>query len=260
MLHAKLTAIPIASVDVIFSAAYGLVRPSEVCTTIAQIKAICWLATVLERFLRRVRPKILDATKCRDYEGPRRATSRLPKILFSRSRLCKEDAIGPGVLLRRDLLRRKKLGSLATVHGVPEDEAASIATAWSLGRGTEPATYDLQTFRDLFGSDAGMLLYKYARDSGLDNATTDDAVRRVPAQQRPTTAGPHFRTLFDVDPLFMLIEFLFLATVFFALMAFRDYYPEQETSVNAVLTSCQFLAMCAFVIAYILYFNLFLRW
>lgn len=58
----------------------------------------------------------------------------------------------------------------------------------------------------------------------------------------------------------MLVQFLFLATVFFALTAFRDYHPEQEPSVTAVLTSNHFLAMYAFITSYMFYFNLFPRW
>ncbi|KAI1420684.1 hypothetical protein F5Y12DRAFT_772025 [Xylaria sp. FL1777] len=144
-------------------------------------------------------------------------------------------------------------------HGVPKDQAVSIAAAWRLGRGAELAIYDLQTFRDLFGSEAGMLLYTYARD-GLDNTTTNDTVKRAPAQLRSAAPTPRLTTLLGVDPHLALVEFLFLATIFFALMAFRDYHPEQEKTVTAVLTSNPFLAMSAFVIAYVFYFNLFPHW
>lgn len=85
-------------------------------------------------------------------------------------------------------------------HGLPENEAAGIVAAWKLGRGAELATYDLQTFRDLFGSETGMLLYTYAQQ-GLDNTTRDDTARRVSAQQHPAIAAAHLTTLLGVDPL-----------------------------------------------------------
>lgn len=88
-------------------------------------------------------------------------------------------------------------------HGVPEDEAASIAAAWRLGRGAELATYDLQTFRDLFGSETGMLLYTYARN-GLNITTTGSTARGAATQQRPAAA--HLTTLLGVDPLCKLLS------------------------------------------------------
>lgn len=90
-------------------------------------------------------------------------------------------------------------------HGVPEDEAAGIADAWRLGRGAELATYDLQTFRDMFGSETGALLYMYARD-GLNSITTDDTARGAAAAQRRPAAATHLTTLLGVDPLCKLVS------------------------------------------------------
>jgi hypothetical protein len=52
---------------------------------------------------------------------------------------------------------------LSTYHDVPEDTARAIASGWKYGRGSEFAYYDVQTFRDMFGSEAGNLLYGHAR-------------------------------------------------------------------------------------------------
>lgn len=76
---------------------------------------------------------------------------------------------------------------LHQLHGVPEDEAAVIASAWKLGRGSKLASFDLQTFRDLFGSEAGMLLYIYAQEDSLT------------ATARTLALLPR-RTLFGVKP------------------------------------------------------------
>ncbi|KAK6189419.1 hypothetical protein LQW54_013292, partial [Pestalotiopsis sp. IQ-011] len=38
-------------------------------------------------------------------------------------------------------------------YGVPQSEATRIATGWSHGRGAELMSSDIETFRDLFGSE-----------------------------------------------------------------------------------------------------------
>lgn len=52
---------------------------------------------------------------------------------------------------------------LTTLHGVPEPEAQAIAAKWRLGRGTELRSYDLTTFREIFGVEAGTVLYGHVK-------------------------------------------------------------------------------------------------
>ncbi|KFY23762.1 hypothetical protein V491_02415 [Pseudogymnoascus sp. VKM F-3775] len=67
---------------------------------------------------------------------------------------------------------------LHRLHGVPLPEAERIAAAWKLGRGSELMSYDPQTFRDLFGSEAGMLLFTYARgDDWMEGLGAEDTGR-----------------------------------------------------------------------------------
>lgn len=52
----------------------------------------------------------------------------------------------------------------APPSSVTPDEAHEIASRWKYDRGSELLYYyDVQTFRDIFGSEAGVLLYGYAR-------------------------------------------------------------------------------------------------
>ena len=51
-------------------------------------------------------------------------------------------------------------------HGIDEEEAREIASNWKYGRGSDLFYYDVETFRGMFGSEAGMLLY---RDIGRGN-------------------------------------------------------------------------------------------
>lgn len=57
--------------------------------------------------------------------------------------------------------------------------------------------------------------------------------------------------------LVVLVEFLFLAMVYFAVIGFRDYKPEHRAAISEVLTTNSFMAAVAFVISYVLYFNFF---
>jgi hypothetical protein len=52
---------------------------------------------------------------------------------------------------------------LVDLHGVPEAEAQEIASKWKYGRGSELLYYDVDTFRTIFGSEAGTLLFGHAR-------------------------------------------------------------------------------------------------
>jgi hypothetical protein len=74
-------------------------------------------------------------------------------------------------------------------HGVTESEATRIAAAWKVGRGAELMSYDVQTFRDLFGSEVGMLLFTFVQG---DSHQGEAKAPRIASQRR--------RTLFEVEP------------------------------------------------------------
>jgi hypothetical protein len=52
---------------------------------------------------------------------------------------------------------------LSTLHSGPEPDAEKIASKWSFGRGSELRYYDLSTFREIFGFEAGTVLFGHAR-------------------------------------------------------------------------------------------------
>ena len=52
---------------------------------------------------------------------------------------------------------------LCDVHSVQEEQARGIASKWKYGRGSELTYYDLETFRTMFGGEAGTLLFGHAR-------------------------------------------------------------------------------------------------
>jgi len=52
---------------------------------------------------------------------------------------------------------------LCDLHGVPETEATEIASKWRFGRGSELTYYDVDTFRNILGGEAGTILFGHAR-------------------------------------------------------------------------------------------------
>jgi hypothetical protein len=52
---------------------------------------------------------------------------------------------------------------LTDLYGVSENEVREIASKWKYGRGSELNYYDVDTFRLIFGSEAGTLLFGHAR-------------------------------------------------------------------------------------------------
>lgn len=52
---------------------------------------------------------------------------------------------------------------LTEFHNVPEADAVSIASHWKYGRGSEISYYGIDTYRSIFGPEAGILLYGHAR-------------------------------------------------------------------------------------------------
>ena len=52
---------------------------------------------------------------------------------------------------------------LTTHHSVPEPDAKKIASKWQFGRGSELQYYDLSTFREIFGVEAGTVLFGHAK-------------------------------------------------------------------------------------------------
>ena len=51
---------------------------------------------------------------------------------------------------------------LSTLHSVPASEAREIASKWKLGRGQEMSSFDVETYRQIFGWEAGTILFGHA--------------------------------------------------------------------------------------------------
>lgn len=48
---------------------------------------------------------------------------------------------------------------LSTLHSVTANEAREIASKWKLGRGQEMSSFDVDTYRQIFGWEAGTVLF-----------------------------------------------------------------------------------------------------
>ena len=52
---------------------------------------------------------------------------------------------------------------LTDLHSLPAPDAIEIASKWRYGRGSELTYYDMETFRLIFGAEAGTVLFGHAR-------------------------------------------------------------------------------------------------
>ena len=52
---------------------------------------------------------------------------------------------------------------LTELHSIPEPDARKIASGWKFGRGSELTYYDINTYQEIFGFEAGTILFGHAR-------------------------------------------------------------------------------------------------
>ena len=86
-----------------------------------------------------------------------------------------------------DEVRTYILALFTTFHSVSEPLAIEIASKWKFGRGYEPKNYDMATFKEIFGPEAGVVLFAHAKGHSRGNNNTaggDDFT------VRPDTAKP----------------------------------------------------------------------
>ena len=84
-----------------------------------------------------------------------------------------------------DVVRTYLATILRDKHNVPDEESRAIASNWKYGRGAELFYYDAETFRGMFGSEPGMLLYRAVRG---------DKTQPRPAAKRDLFGFPPGRT------------------------------------------------------------------
>ncbi|KAG4411939.1 hypothetical protein IFR04_014913 [Cadophora malorum] len=81
---------------------------------------------------------------------------------------------------------------LSTLHSVPANEAQEIALKWKLGRGQEMSSFSVDTYRQIFGWEAGTVLY------GHVNGTK--ANKRSGTKLQPTEKDRPKTDIFGLEP------------------------------------------------------------
>lgn len=61
-------------------------------------------------------------------------------------------------------VRRYLVSILVQNHGCSIEEANEVASVWTYGRGSDFYQYDLETFKEMFGDEVGMLFFLYSRN------------------------------------------------------------------------------------------------
>ncbi|KAK0118325.1 hypothetical protein ONS95_012619 [Cadophora gregata] len=88
---------------------------------------------------------------------------------------------------------------LSTLHSAPAKNAEEIASKWKLGRGEEMLSFDIETYREIFGREAGTVLFRHVnrKDAKKGASTTVHSSQR----ERPK------RDIFGLEPGCELIFF-----------------------------------------------------
>ncbi|PVH83250.1 hypothetical protein DL98DRAFT_413164 [Cadophora sp. DSE1049] len=82
---------------------------------------------------------------------------------------------------------------LSNLHSVPTSDAKGTASKWKLGRGEEMLSFDIETYRQIFGWEAGTALF------GHVNATKSKKGAGNPKGQSSERERPK-RDIFGLEP------------------------------------------------------------
>ncbi|RJE20361.1 hypothetical protein PHISCL_07300 [Aspergillus sclerotialis] len=144
-----------------------------------------------------------------------------------------------------DVVRIYLTTLLRHYHDIPGEEARAIASNWKYGRGSEILYYDLETFRAMFGSEAGMLLY---RDVRRGNAT-------ISSNTRTFTSSTSERDLFGCPPGLSLLWFFLVLMLATAYGAYTDWDPTTATNDRAsALFGVSLFSGFGFIFSYFFYY------
>jgi len=134
---------------------------------------------------------------------------------------------------------------LKELHNLPEADAVSIASHWKYGRGSEISYYDIETYRSIFGPEAGTLLYGHSRQQlrtgrhGPSSQSSGIERSRVDLFGQEPGGGSflntHLLTVADISFNEVgLLKLLLILTIGLAVLAFRATDEDKAVWMGAI--------------------------
>merc|ERR1712093_18196 len=103
---------------------------------------------------------------------------------------------------------------LSTLHSVPASEAREIASKWKLGRGQEMSSFDVETYRQIFGWEAGTILFGHANGAKVKKGSGV----KVQLNEKDKTK----KDIFGLEPGLSIIYLCFFSTIFLGWRAYIE--------------------------------------
>ncbi|KAH6703204.1 hypothetical protein BKA61DRAFT_619114 [Leptodontidium sp. MPI-SDFR-AT-0119] len=133
-------------------------------------------------------------------------------------------------------------------HDVPREEAENIAAKWRYGRGSEVAYYDVDTFRSIFGGEAGNLLFGYARKELRTSGASPSS-----RLGRGEVVGKCRKDIFGMTPGLSIVYLFFGLSILFG---FRVWFEMNKENTDRVLGLGTICGCCflGFLFSYTVYY------
>ncbi|THV44721.1 hypothetical protein BGAL_0589g00080 [Botrytis galanthina] len=135
-------------------------------------------------------------------------------------------------------------------YDVPKHEAEDLAAQWKYGRGSELRTFDVDTFRSIFGAEAGTLLFEYVRKE-LDPSKTGSNKELAcgGAAQRAE------KDIFGITPGLSIIYLMLGFSVTFAFTLWSEWGTASSAKIEALSLFTMF-SFIGFLFCYLVYYFL----
>ncbi|TGO10507.1 hypothetical protein BTUL_0133g00140 [Botrytis tulipae] len=135
-------------------------------------------------------------------------------------------------------------------YDVPKHEAEDLATQWKYGRGSELRTFDVDTFRSIFGAEVGTLLFEYVRkELGLSKAGSNEKLAGGGAAQRAE------KDIFGITPGLSIVYLTLGFSVAFAFTLGSQWGTASSAKIEA-LSLFTMLSFIGFLVCYLVYYFL----
>ncbi|KAF7862788.1 uncharacterized protein EAF02_010337 [Botrytis sinoallii] len=133
-------------------------------------------------------------------------------------------------------------------YDVPKDKAETLAAQWKYGRGAELRTFDVDTFRSIFGVEAGTLLFAYVmKELGLSKANSSKKLAGGGTPQRAE------RDIFGLTPGLSLVYLTLGLSVAFGVILWSEMGTARFEKIQVLIFLAMF-SFVAFLVSYLVYY------
>ncbi|KAL2061594.1 hypothetical protein VTL71DRAFT_6971 [Oculimacula yallundae] len=132
---------------------------------------------------------------------------------------------------------------LSTHHDLSQATATEAASKWTLGRGEEMSSFDIETYRQIIGWETGTILFGHVNRHNSSKPSSKAPVSQT-SRKKPK------QDIFGMDPGLALVYGTYVSMILLAVLAYRE--PDNDRAA-AMLIIGVLLAM-GFGTSYAIYY------